>query len=83
MRVEIGERHRYKAVYQLIERTTCQKCIDKDCENCIIKDVYDVAEEIEKDTYWKEYGAVCDNRRDKIVTSIDRGRKGQRKRWYP
>ena len=41
MRVEIGGRRRYKAAYQPIERTTCTKCAEKDCQGCIIKDIYD------------------------------------------
>lgn len=57
MRVEIGGRRRYKSAYQPIERTTCAKCEEKDCQGCIIKDIYDTVDEIRKATYWSEYRA--------------------------
>ena len=72
-----------KPAYQLADRVKCRECGKQgsaDCEDCPAKMIYDELDEISKRTYWAEYAAICENRREKIIQAIDRQRQGKQKR---
>ena len=72
MRITIGGPPRHKPAYQLADRVKCRECGKQgsaDCEDCPAKK-----------TYWAEYAAICENRREKIIQAIDRQRQGKQKR---
>lgn len=83
MRITIGGPPRHKPAYQLADRVKCRECGKQgsaDCEDCPAKMIYDELDETSKKTYWAEYAAICENRREKIIQAIDRQRQGKQKR---
>ena len=83
MRITIGGPPKHKPAYQLADRIKCRECGktgSEACEDCPAKMIYDVLDEIAQRTYWAEYAAICENRREKIIQAIDRQRKGGQKR---
>ncbi len=83
MRITIGGPPKHKPAYQLADRVKCRECGKQgsaDCEDCPAKMIYDELDEISKKTYWAEYAAICENRREKIIQAIDRQRQGKQKR---
>ena len=84
MRITIGKRPEVRPPFGQVKRTACIGCINqgKNCAGCDYKALYDGADEAIRESYYRQYHAVCQERRDKVHKAISRHMKEkQKKQW--